>query len=296
MGAVDRTEEFEKILEGMGVNVAVGKASSSSDRMPNQIYLASSEIGRDIQTMQNQIDELRKVARKKNIFDDKSSKSDQLIVQIKQMCEQTEQKIQRLDQQASSSGSLRSGGKQAGEAAKNAVEALKLRHKDITLDFYRVCEERNRAAMAMQKQRDLYGTRPQAKAIRGADYFDSGGGSSSSGGTEMTAMGGENVGLMRGGKQIDPGYADSRAEAMQTVQRAIADVGQMFKRMRDLINEQEYAVMRIDQDVTDTQDNLDQAEKSLLQYLDSISSNRMLIIKVFAIIIGFIVFFIVFLS
>lgn len=243
------------------------------------------------------------------------------------MCEQTEQKIQRLDQQASSSGSLRSGGKQAGEAAKNAVEALKLRHKDITLDFYRVCEERNRAAMAMQKQRDLYGTRPQAKAIRGADYFDSGGGSSSSGGTEMTAMGGENVGLMRGGKQIDPGYADSRAEAMQTVQRAIADVGtndtdflndgwmmivndetaishhgninssgQMFKRMRDLINEQEYAVMRIDQDVTDTQDNLDQAEKSLLQYLDSISSNRMLIIKVFAIIIGFIVFFIVFLS
>lgn len=101
MGAIDRTEEFQKILEGMGVNVAIGKATSSSsdNRMPNAIYMASSEIGRDIQLMQNQIDELRKVAKKKNIFDDKSSKSDQLIVSIKQMCEQVEQKIQRLDSQ-----------------------------------------------------------------------------------------------------------------------------------------------------------------------------------------------------
>ncbi|CAD7928248.1 unnamed protein product [Amoebophrya sp. A120] len=291
MGAIDRTEEFQKILEGMGVNVAIGKATSSSsdNRMPNAIYMASSEIGRDIQLMQNQIDELRKVAKKKNIFDDKSSKSDQLIVSIKQMCEQVEQKIQRLDSQTA--GIVRGIGKQAGEAAKNAVEALKLRHKDITLDFYRVCEERNRAAMAMQKQRDQYSMRPPAKPIRGADLFEPG-----TSATEMSTMG-ERDGLMRAGQtQIDPGYTDSRAEAMQTVQRAIADVGQMFKRMRDLINEQEYAVMRIDQDVTDTQDNLDQAERSLLQYLDSISSNRMLILKVFGIIIAFIIIFIVFLS
>ncbi|CAD7940475.1 unnamed protein product [Amoebophrya sp. A25] len=287
MGAIDRTSEFQKILESVGVNLAVGKASSSTAGA-SSIYVVSSEIGRDIQDMQNQIDELRKVAKKKNIFDDKSSRSDQLIVQIKQMCEQVEQKIQKLDQTAIRVG----GGKQASEAARNAVEALKLRHKDITLDFYRVCEERNKAAMAMQKQREQYsgGTlRPAAKSIRGADFFD--------GGTEMATMGGERDGLMqRGQSRIDPMYADSRAEAMQTVQRAIADVGQMFKRMRDLIHEQDYAIMRIDQDVTDTQENLEHAEKSLLTYLDSISSNRMLIIKVFAIVITFIIIFIVFLS
>jgi len=55
-------------------------------------------------------------------------------------------------------------------------------------------------------------------------------------------------------------------------------------------------VTRIDDDVGNTLDNLEGAEASLLKYLSSISSNRMLIIKVFGIIIFFIVFFIIFLS
>ena len=80
-----------------------------------------------------------------------------------QMCEAVEQKIQKLD--GNSATIVRGLSRQASEAAKNAVEALKLRHKDITLDFYRVCEERNRAAMAMQKQRDQYSMRPPTRAI-----------------------------------------------------------------------------------------------------------------------------------
>ncbi len=91
-------------------------------------------------------------------------------------------------------------------------------------------------------------------------------------------------------------YGESRVEAMKGVQKIIGELGVMFKRMGDIIQEQEYNVLRIDDDVTDTLSNLENAEGSLLTYLKNISSNRALILKVFGIIIFFIVFFIVFLS
>ena len=63
----------------------------------------------------------------------------------------------------------------------------------------------------------------------------------------------------------------------------------MFKRMRDMIDEQDLMTTRIDDDVTMSLENMENAKASLGSYLDRISSNRALILKVFAIIIGFII-------
>lgn len=70
----------------------------------------------------------------------------------------------------------------------------------------------------------------------------------------------------------------------------------MFKRMGDLIQDQDLQITRIDADVQETDESMQRAEEDLMKYLTNISSNRGLILKVFCIVMAFIVFFIVFLS
>ncbi len=53
---------------------------------------------------------------------------------------------------------------------------------------------------------------------------------------------------------------------------------------------------RIDQDVDDSLHNVNEGQSELLKYFHSISSNRKLILKIFAILLFFVVFFIFFLA
>lgn len=70
----------------------------------------------------------------------------------------------------------------------------------------------------------------------------------------------------------------------------------MFQKMAVMVSAQEEMIQRIDHDIDDTLGNTEKAQDNLLKYLHHISSNRMLIIKVFLILIFFVVFFVVFLA
>merc|ERR1719230_163077 len=87
-------------------------------------------------------------------------------------------------------------------------------------------------------------------------------------------------------------YHTSRADAVQSVQKTIGELAQMFQKMAVMVTAQEDMIRQIDHDVDDTLDNLNQGQDSLLKYFHQISSNRMLIIKVFLILIFFVIFFV----
>merc|ERR1719281_1186143 len=91
-------------------------------------------------------------------------------------------------------------------------------------------------------------------------------------------------------------YTNSRAEAVQSVQRTIGELATMFQKMAVMVTAQEEMIQRIDHDVDDTMTNVEQGQQHLLKYFHHISSNRALILKVFAILIFFVVFFVVFLA
>ncbi|CAL1134903.1 unnamed protein product [Cladocopium goreaui] len=91
-------------------------------------------------------------------------------------------------------------------------------------------------------------------------------------------------------------YHSSRAEAVQSVQKTIGELAQMFQKMAVMVTAQEEMIQRIDHDLDDTLDNATKAQDNLLQYFHYISSNRALIIKVFLILIFFVIFFVVFLA
>lgn len=62
------------------------------------------------------------------------------------------------------------------------------------------------------------------------------------------------------------------------------------------VQEQGELAIRIDENVDESLANVDSAQAQLLKYLNSISSNRWLILKVFAVLVVFIVVFIMFVA
>ena len=91
-------------------------------------------------------------------------------------------------------------------------------------------------------------------------------------------------------------YADSRQEALQNVERTITELGGIFQQLATMVNEQGEMAIRIDENVEDVVMNVDQAQGELLKYLNYISNNRWLAMKVFGVLMAFLMFFIVFVA
>lgn len=66
--------------------------------------------------------------------------------------------------------------------------------------------------------------------------------------------------------------------------------------MHSQVEEQGELAIRIDENVDETFSNVDSAQDQLLKYLNSISSNRWLIMKIFFVLMLFLVVFVVFVA
>jgi len=86
-------------------------------------------------------------------------------------------------------------------------------------------------------------------------------------------------------------YIQSRSTAIESIESTIAELGQIFTQLAHMVAEQRETVQRIDADTIDIASNVSGAQRELLKYYASISSNRWLMLKVFGVLI---VFFLVF--
>lgn len=91
-------------------------------------------------------------------------------------------------------------------------------------------------------------------------------------------------------------YLSARSEALQNVERTITELGGIFQQLATMVSEQGELAVRIDENVNESVANVDNAQTQLLKYMNSISSNRWLIMKIFGVLISFLVFFVVFVA
>ena len=91
-------------------------------------------------------------------------------------------------------------------------------------------------------------------------------------------------------------YLSARSEALQNVERTITELGGIFQQLATMVAEQGELAVRIDENVNESVANVDNAQTQLLKYMNSISSNRWLIMKIFGVLISFLVFFVVFVA
>jgi len=86
-------------------------------------------------------------------------------------------------------------------------------------------------------------------------------------------------------------HAQTRARAVESVQSTIVELGEIFQQLAVMVAEQGHMLERIDQDVEDSLANTNAGYSELQRYYNKISSNRGLMLRVFAILFFFIVLF-----
>lgn len=91
-------------------------------------------------------------------------------------------------------------------------------------------------------------------------------------------------------------YAQSRAVALHNVESTISELSGIFTHLATMVAQQGELAIRIDDNMDESLANVDGAHSALLRYLSQISSNRWLMIKIFAILILFLIVFIIFVA
>lgn len=91
-------------------------------------------------------------------------------------------------------------------------------------------------------------------------------------------------------------YTQSRAVALHNVESTISELSGIFTHLATMVAQQGELAIRIDDNMDESLANVEGARSSLLRYLNQISSNRWLMIKIFAILIFFLIFFIFFVA
>lgn len=87
---------------------------------------------------------------------------------------------------------------------------------------------------------------------------------------------------------LQDNYIQSRSTAIESIESTIAELGQIFNQLAHMVAEQRETVQRIDADTADIAANVGGAQRELLKYYASISSNRWLMLKVFGVLIVFV--------
>eukprot|EP00271_Cylindrocystis_brebissonii_P018446 TRINITY_DN5224_c0_g1_i1.p1 TRINITY_DN5224_c0_g1~~TRINITY_DN5224_c0_g1_i1.p1 ORF type:complete len:366 (-),score=59.32 TRINITY_DN5224_c0_g1_i1:212-1309(-) len=96
--------------------------------------------------------------------------------------------------------------------------------------------------------------------------------------------------------QQQDGFMRSRSEALHSVESTIVELGTIFQRLAGMVQQQGELAVRIDHDVEDSLANVEGAQAALVQYLARISANRSLILKIFGILLLFLLIFVTFIA
>ncbi|KAK9211429.1 hypothetical protein WN943_000805 [Citrus x changshan-huyou] len=95
---------------------------------------------------------------------------------------------------------------------------------------------------------------------------------------------------------LQDSYMHSRAEALHNVESTIHELGNIFTQLATMVSQQGEIAIRIDENMDDTLANVEGAQSQLVRYLNSISSNRWLMLKIFFVLVVFLMIFLFFVA
>lgn len=133
--------------------------------------------------------------------------------------------------------------------------------------------------------------RSSSAARSAQDLFGGNRSSKSQPGSDPNSSSGEKMSLLQQQQQqqvvLQDTYHESRSEALQNVESTIVELGGIFQQLAHMVHEQGEMAVRIDENLDDAVTNVDSAQAQLLKYLNTVSSNRWLIMKILAVLLFF---------
>ena len=241
----------------------------------------AARIGHGIHSTSAKLARLAQLAKRTSVFDDPTAEINELTAVVKQDITALNGALSELQGQATQ----RAGSKDSGDHSVTVVDALKGRLMGATKEFRDVLTLRQEAIKVHHNRRGLFSALPEGES-------GSGGGSlalrrpagslqsSGPGGLPTHARGGLQAQALMAAPLAQDAYLASRAEALQQVERTIAELGGIFQQLATMVAEQGEMAIRIDENLDETTANVESAQAHLMRYLTTVSSNRWLILKV----------------
>ncbi|KAK9454809.1 t-SNARE [Dipodascopsis uninucleata] len=322
----DRTQEFRSCVASISKISNLTAASrqqllKSPSPSPAQqtrgqrteFAMRAASISRDINNAMGKLQRLGQLAKRKTLFDDKPVEIAELTFVIKQDLAKINQSISELQNfvKLGKKSWGRKGENQVEEHSENVVVLLQGKLTDVTAGFREVLEVRTKNIQAsksrteqfisstsssvkdstqLQSRSPLYGQNGNSQSILENPYGTSTGsdnpyGSSNNQGEYLT-LPDQQQSLLLLEEQQDS-YINERNTAIEAIESTIHELGGIFSQLATMVAEQREVVQRIDADTEDIAMNMSGAQRELLKYFATVSSNRWLMVKVFGIIIVF---------
>ncbi|XP_024540023.1 syntaxin-32 isoform X2 [Selaginella moellendorffii] len=324
----DRTSEFQAIAERLKRSPAFSAANGSmegssaraggplqqhqsSGSLHSEFNRRASQIGLSIHQTSNKLHKLTQLAKKTSIFDDPAVEIQELTAVIRQDIQALNSAIEDLQRVCDARNEINRN-KHSSDHSTTVVGNLKTRLMDTTKEFKDVLTLRSESLKVHEERMKIYstsaekGTRRFGKQVpvNGAttrELFNSrrrpGGAESSTSQASSSSLSSSQSQTQT--QQLVPTqdhYLHSRAEALRNVESTIAELGNIFSQLATMVAEQGEVAIRIDENMDDTLSNVDAAQGQLLKYLNGISSNRWLIVKIFFVLLVFLLVFVFFVA
>ncbi len=283
----DRTREFEAAVRAVKGTTAVHESLLPTPAGRSNFARLAAAVARDIEQTSAKLARLTKLAQRRTLFDDPTARIQELTAVIKQDLAALNGKLDDL--QRLRDDAKRGASKQAGEHSASVVTSLRGRLGATAEGFKSVLKLRT-ASLAAQQDRRAHFSASNTTAFTPASVaLDLGGGSL--GNTSQQTQQQPNGGGLAMTQVRRPGentYQAARADAVRQVESTIVELGEIFNQLATMVSEQGEMVERIDANVEDVAHNMRAGQNQLIMYYNSIAGNRSLMLKVFGVLLGFI--------
>ncbi|CAJ2503542.1 Uu.00g109360.m01.CDS01 [Anthostomella pinea] len=304
----DRTAEFKSVLTQVQKRQASSKlgaqrrslltdserAAANSDAPPRRSEFArrAADIGRGIGGTMGKLEKLAQLAKRKTLFDDRPVEINELTFVIKQDLNSLNQQIsglQTLTRQQHPKVD------QEGEHNKNVVLMLQGKLSDVGANFKDVLEVRTKNIQSSRSRTENFistvsqHAQPSIQQSASPLYGATPNRGSPSQGTDLLSLNpvGDQQLLLMEEAQPQNTYIQQRGQAIESIERTINELGSIFGQLAQMVSEQSEMIERIDANTEDVVDNVQGAQRELLKYWSTVSSNRWLIAKMFGVLMVF---------
>lgn len=314
--ARDRTAEFRTAVESIRVqpqNLQMGQelrarrgkgatgglsggSSDTSLDTYSEFMRRSRAAAKDLYQTYQRLEELNRLARKTSIFDweETAKELNELVFRIKSDIKSLSQQVEELRKYQQNSSKSRNKSHDIESHSKTVILNLQQQLATMSSDFKHTLEIRTQNKEQQRVRRERFSA-PESHISRNQtsliDLFDSP--SSSSNNRQANGQLQQSQQLLTY-EDNNLQYLEERANAMQSVESTIVELGTIFNQLATMVQHQEEMITRIDANVSDTALNVEGAHQSLLQYFNSVSSNRWLMVKIFGVLFVFFVLFVLF--
>eukprot|EP00250_Pteridium_aquilinum_P000834 c11007_g2_i1 orf=454-1503(-) len=295
----------------------------SNVSLQSEFNKRASRIGLSIHQTSQKLSKLAKLAKRTSMFDDPAVEIQELTAVIKEDITALNAAISDLQSLCNSHSESSSHSKQSSEHSLTVVDNLKSRLMNTTKEFKEVLTLRTENLKVHENRRQLFSAntpkeknpfvrqRPLAfnnksEASTSASPFANGAMPSVPLSNPRRGRNEDNIATsssqamqMQQQQQMVPlqdSYMQSRAEALQNVESTIMELGSIFTQLATMVAQQGEIALRIDENMDETLSNVEGAQGALLKYLNRISSNRGLILKIFFVLVIFLLIFVLFVA